>query len=267
MQETRYIIDSHAHLMKEYFGEDLTAVIERAREAGVIQLVNPCVSLNQIPELIELAEHHSHLFLGIGLHPHEAKTWNSESALVLRKAVSHDKVVAIGECGLDFFYDHSDREVQVAVFKEQVKLARKVDKPIIVHCRDAWEDTLTILEQHGGREIRGVFHCFTGEASMLPRIQELDFYVSFSGIVTFHNALKIQTASTLVSTDRILVETDCPFLAPQKMRGRRNEPAYVWMVAEKLAELRRAPLLELSKTLCHNARNLFRLPEPADLLG
>lgn len=264
MPEPGYIVDSHAHLMKEYFGEDQKDVIKRATEAGVVQLVNPCVNLTQIPELLELAEHYSHIFLGVGLHPHEAKTWSEDSASVLMKAASHNKVIAIGECGLDFFYDGSDRTVQIAAFTEQVKLARQLDKPIIVHCRDAWEDTFSILEQYGQGRVKGVFHCFTGEASLLPRIRQLDFYVSFSGILTFPNALNIQTASTLVSADRILVETDCPFLAPQKVRGKRNEPSYVWMVAEKLAELRQVPLVDLSRILCHNARSLFCLPEPAN---
>jgi TatD DNase family protein len=164
----------------------------------------------------------------------------------------------VGECGLDYYYNNSSRDEQLLCFSEQIDLAVAHDLPIIVHCRDAWEDAFELLTKHGQGKLRGVFHCFTGGPQHLAAIHKLDFYVSFSGILTYSSAKEIQAAAPLVKEDRILVETDCPFLAPQKMRGKRNEPSYVWFTAEKLAALRDIELAELAPILSTNTRNLFR---------
>jgi TatD DNase family protein len=260
-QERTSIIDTHAHVIQEFFGDDQSDVIARAFASGIIQMVNPAVTLNSIPELIKLADRYEQLFIAVGLHPHDAKDWqDGKSASTIIDTAKHPKVVAIGECGLDFFYNHSEREVQIRVFKEQVRLAKKLDKPIIIHCRDAWTETIEILQEEKG--VRGVFHCFTGTPDLVPKIKALDFYVSFSGILTFPNAQAIQAAAPLISENRFLVETDCPFLAPQKVRGQRNEPSFVWFVAEKLASLRNASLQQVSQAAVSNAQTLFRLPRP-----
>ncbi len=257
------IIDSHAHLAWDSFAEDQKEVIERAFESGVVQIVQAGVDLPSIPEMIDLAERYGQIFLGFGLHPHEAKLWSSEAEQTLKEALAHPKAVAVGECGLDYYYNHSDRQSQLTAFRQQVRIARDLNKPLIVHSRDAWENTFSILETEGGRQVTGVFHCFTGGPEVLPAIEALDFYVSFSGIVTFKSAANIQAAARLVKNDRLLVETDCPYLAPQPMRGKRNEPAYVWMVADKLAELRGVSVEEIAQTTMSNARRLFALPDTA----
>lgn len=254
------IIDSHAHVVKEYFSEDQQEVIERAFNAGVSQIINPGVVLESIPELLALTEEYENIFAAVGLHPHDAKDWSASSYELLRQAAEHPKVVAIGECGLDFFYNNSDHRSQVEALSHQIKLALETDKPIIIHCRDAWDEMLTILASEGRGKLRGVFHCFTGGPELLPRIEALDFYVSFSGIVTFPKSKSIKEAATIVAANRILVETDCPFLAPQKVRGKRNEPAYVWYVAEEMARLRNEDLAKTATLCCENARALFRLP-------
>lgn len=255
------IIDSHAHVVREYFPEDQEEVIARAFESGVVQMVNPGVVLDNSDELIALAERYERLYTALGVHPHEAKHWTEASDKAIRDAAKHPKVVGVGECGLDFFYNHSERETQLNAFAAQIRIAVDVNLPIIVHCRDAWDDALNLLETVGAGTVRGVFHCFTGGPELLPRINALGFYVSFSGIVTYPNAKPIQAAAKEVSIDKILVETDCPYLAPQKVRGKRNEPSYVWHVAEKIADLRGADLETISAACCANTRKLFALPE------
>jgi TatD DNase family protein len=257
------IVDSHAHLGWDSFAEDRDQVIARAFESGVSQIVQAGVYLTGMEETVAIAEAHANIFFAVGLHPHEAKDWSDEeSPRVIRDFISHPKLVAIGECGLDYHYNHSEPETQRRVFAEQVKLARELDKPLILHTREAWDDTFEILRRVGEGKVRGVFHCFTGSPDVLPAIREIDFYVSFSGIVTFPKSTDIQAAAKEVAADRIMVETDCPYLAPQGFRGKRNEPAYVWKVAEKLAELRGSELGDIAVSTSHNARTLFRLPPP-----
>jgi TatD DNase family protein len=246
--------------VREYFPEDQDQVIMRAFESGVVQMVNPGVVLSNLDELFELSRRYEQLYIAIGLHPHEAKDWNAAADETVRQAATDVKVVGIGECGLDFFYNHSDREAQLKAFSAQIRIARDMKKPIIVHCRDAWDDALGLLESEGGGEVKGVFHCFTGGPELLPRIAALDFYISFSGIVTFPKSHTIQEAAKQAPLNRILVETDCPYLAPQKVRGKRNEPAYVWHVAQKVSELRGQPMDLICDACCKNTRALFRLP-------
>lgn len=270
------IVDSHAHLLLEYCAdiskekgdksvaqleEDQRQVIQRSLAANVKQIVNPGVDIQSIPELLALAEQHQQIYVGVGLHPHQAKEWTDDSERLLRKAGQHPKVVAIGECGLDFHYNNSSREAQYHALERQMIIARELNKPLIIHCRDAFDELKALLTEHGNG-LRGVLHCFTGSPAVLSSLAEFDLYVSFSGIVTFPNAKEIQAAAALVKKDRLLVETDCPFLAPQKVRGQKNEPAYVWMVAEKVAELRSSSLSEIAKICSENARSLFGLPQP-----
>lgn len=259
MQTT--IIDSHAHLDWESFKEDRDLVIQRAHEEGVVQMVQAGVYLHAIPEMLALSDNHENIYCGIGLHPHEAKDWTDDSADLLRQAAKHKKVVAIGECGLDFHYNYSERDCQLRVFELQVELAKELDLPIIIHTRNAWDETFEILGKHKRGEIRGVFHCFTGGPEVIPTIKELDFYVSFSGIVTFPKATDIQAAVPLVDDSRLLVETDSPYLAPQGKRGRRNEPSFIWFTAQKLADLRATDKDSIARITSSNARKLFGLPE------
>jgi TatD DNase family protein len=260
------IIDSHAHVVSEFFGEDREAVIKRSFDNGVVQMVNPGVVLDNVDELKDIAERHANLFFATGLHPHEAKDWTDKCAEAIEEASAHPKAVGVGECGLDFFYNNSDHDSQRQAFKAQCRLAKRLNKPVIVHCRDAWQEAFDILKEEGAGNhadsLKGVFHCFTGAPEHLSAIAELGFYVSFSGIVTFPNAKALQEAAKLVPEDKILVETDCPFLAPQKVRGAKNEPQYVWYVAEKLAELRGSTVESIAQSAMVNTRKLFSLPEP-----
>lgn len=258
------IVDSHAHLGWDSFAEDRDQVIQRAFESGVAQIVQAGVYLNEttMAEMVAIADAYPNIYAAVGLHPHEAKDWTDESPNAIRHFTGHSKVVAIGECGLDYHYNHSEPKKQREVFAEQVKLARQLDVPLILHTREAWDDTFDILRSVGEGKVRGVFHCFTGSPEVLPQIREIDFYVSFSGIVTFPKSTEIQDAARLVPENRLMVETDCPYLAPQGYRGKRNEPAYVWKVAEKLAELQGRTLDDIASLTSSNARALFGLPEP-----
>jgi TatD DNase family protein len=255
------IIDSHAHLTWESYKEDQKEVIARALEQKVVQMVQAGVDIETIPEMIKLAETYEQIFIGVGLHPHDAKLWSEQAKNILRVATLHPKTVAVGECGLDFHYNHSDRASQIYAFRSQVQLAVDMKKPLIIHTREAWDDTFAILEELNADQVGGVFHCFTGGPEHLPRIKQLDFYISFSGIVTFAKSQDIQAAAKLAPSDRILVETDCPYLTPHPHRGKRNEPAYVWLVAEKLAELRQTTKDEVARLTSENARRLFGLPQ------
>ena len=186
----------------------------------------------------ELASKFDQIFIALGQHPHDAKDWQDSYSGKIESSLQHEKVVAVGECGLDFYYNNSEKSKQIEVFHEQIKIAKKANVPVIVHCRDAWEEAIELLSSEKDDNLKGVFHCFTGGPELIDRINELDFYVSYSGIVTFKNAVPIQESVPLVPENRILAETDCPFLAPQKMRGKRNEPSFVWWTVEKLAELK-----------------------------
>jgi TatD DNase family protein len=261
-ETNKTIIDSHAHLGWDSFKEDRDEVINRAFKSGISQIVQAGVDFATLPECLEIADQYPNIWNGVGLHPHEAKHWNADSADVIRDAFRHRSVVAIGECGLDFYYNHSEREVQYQVFREQVRLCRELSKPLIIHTRDAWDDTFRILHEEGKGELRGVFHCFTGGPAQMPEIDKLGFYVSFSGILTFKTAKDIQAAAPLAASDRFLVETDSPYLAPDGKRGKRNEPSYVWITATKLAALRNTSLDEVADQTSANARELFSLPAP-----
>lgn len=256
------IIDSHAHLLKEFYGVDRELIIQRMAELNVRQIINPAVDLKSSQELIDLAEQYSNIFIGVGLHPHQASEWDETAEETMRAHINHPKVVAVGECGLDFFYNNSPPETQMLAFKEQLKIARQFDKPVIIHCRDAWDEMLAVLDKEG-KGMRGVLHCFTGDEKIVHRLQSLndfDAYISFSGIVTFTKSAAIQAAAKVVDKNKLLVETDCPFLAPQAVRGQRNEPSYVWYVVEKLAELREETLAEIASLSAANTKRLFSLP-------
>jgi TatD DNase family protein len=254
------IIDSHAHVVREFFQEEQAEVIKRAFDSGLTHMVNPGVTVNDLEELLQINAKHKNISIAVGQHPHDAKDFSSDMRDRLQESLEKHDLVAVGECGLDYYYNNSERDAQLSCFREQIRLARRYNKPVIVHCRDAWDEAFQCLTEEGRGEVRGVFHCFTGGPEVLPAIRKLGFYVSFSGILTFGSAKNIQEAAPLVDEDKILVETDCPFLAPQKVRGKRNEPSYVWFVAEKLAALRNSTLEDVAQKASDNARMLFNLP-------
>ena len=255
-------IDSHAHLEGKRFDADREEAIARARAAGVHLLL----TVGQVGESwdsmnasLALAEANDDIVTSVGLHPHDARFFDDRTAERMVEVARHPKVVAWGECGLDFYYDNSPREAQRDAFRGQLRLARNAGLPVIVHSRDAADETLEILAEVLGRgSADGVFHCFSYDAEFGRAAVALGMYVSFSGIVTFPGASAVQSAATELPLDRILVETDCPFLAPVPHRGRRNEPAFVVEVAAKIAELRGLSPSDVAAASTANFHRLFR---------
>jgi TatD DNase family protein len=251
--------DSHAHLDGAKYQTDLDAVLTRAEAAGVTHLV--CIGASNNLEAnyptLELAKKHQNIFATVGIHPHDAGIVNDETLKEIESLSHREKVVAIGETGLDYFYDRSPREEQIAAFREFVRLARARQLPIVVHTRDAEEDTISVLDSEGARDVGGIIHCFTGTERLAEAALELDFHISFSGILTFANAGPLRAIARELPRERVLVETDCPYLTPAPHRGTRNEPAFVIHVAEKLAELWGCSLEEVKAVTGGNAARLF----------
>lgn len=251
------LIDSHCHLDSEKFELDLEQVIQRAQENGVLQFVTIGTDFQSSQQAVTLSKRFPGIYASVGVHPHKVKNLDSETFLEGSRLTDHPNVVAIGETGLDYFYKHSSPEQQIHWFREQIRLARTRRLPLVIHSRDAKEETLLILEEEKAFEVGGVLHCFTGDQEMAKRGMELGFYISFSGIVTFSKATEVQEVARKTPMDKILIETDCPFLAPVPFRGKRNEPVYVRSVAKKIAELKEMTLEEISMATSNNAQKLF----------
>lgn len=253
------LVDSHAHIQGPEFAPDRDAVLERSRAAGVgkIIVVGGAGDLSSNGAAVSLARSHPGLFATVGMHPHDAKAVSEEDFSGLKELAADQHVVAVGETGLDFYYDHSPRDLQRSVFARFVDMARELKLPLVVHSRDADAEVAAVLRQDGGREIRGVIHCFTGDFAAAKSYLDLGFYISFSGILTFNNADALRDVARRLPLDRLLVETDAPYLAPVPYRGKRNEPAFVHAVAEALAKVRGLPLTEVAEATTRNAERLF----------
>lgn len=253
------LTDSHCHLDDQQFDPDREATIERAFAAGVETLL-AVGSGDGPPDLeagIRLAERYAAIQATVGIHPHDARKADPAALRRLAELSAHPKVVALGEVGLDYHYDLSPRETQRAVFADQLRIARDARLPIVIHTREAWEDTMRLLEEHWtGSSLGGIMHCFSGGPDEARRVLAMGFHVSFAGIVTFPKAVEIQRAARVVPIDRILIETDAPYLAPVPHRGKRNEPAFVAHTARRLAELRGEPLETLAEATTANFRKL-----------
>ena len=258
------LVDSHCHIDMPQFDADREAVVARARAAGLetMLVVGGVDEQAGHRRAIAVAERFG-LPASAGVHPHEARLATAATYDELRGLARDRRIVAIGEIGLDFHYDHSPRDVQRDVFRAQVRLAREAGLPVIVHTREADEETAALLEEERAGEAGGVVHCFTGGHELARRALALGFSLSFSGIVAFPRSEVIQEVARTAPIDRILVETDAPFLAPPPHRGQRNEPAFVVEVARKVAALRQAPLEEIARASARNFRALFRVPEGA----
>jgi TatD DNase family protein len=263
-------IDSHAHLEGKRFDLDRDQVLERARAAGVETIL--AIGIGDGPGTldcaIKLADQYPQLYATVGIHPHEAQLANDDAFQELEQLSKHRKVIAWGETGLDYYYDHSPRDVQARVFMRQMQLARSAKLPIIIHCRpsenseNAWDDTLQMLREHWASSgLGGVLHCFTGGEDHARAALELGFFISFAGNVTFPKAEGIRQVAKQVPLDRMLIETDSPFLAPVPHRGKRNEPGFIVEVAGKIAELRGLTLEEIAAQTTENFSRFFSLPE------
>lgn len=253
------LIDSHCHLDSKQFDPDRDEVIQRALDAGVTQMV--AIGTGDGPPDLEagvrLADRYSCFLATVGVHPHEAAKADDTTYKNLDELLRHPKVVALGELGLDYHYEFSPRGTQKAVFIEQMRIAGAARKPIVIHTREAWDDTFDLLEQHWRPYgLPGIMHCFTGGANEAQRSLDLGFYISFGGIVTYPKAVDVHDSACIVPLDRLLVETDAPYLAPVPKRGKRNEPALIVHTAAKLAELRGISPVELAAATSRNFQRL-----------
>jgi len=255
------IIDTHCHLADQRIDPDLEDVLQRAAEAGISKIVSVGAigTIETDRRTVEIAEGHPHIFAAIGIHPHDAKDCTAERLAQLRELAKSPKVVAIGESGLDFFYKHSPIDAQEQALREHLKLAAELGKPIVIHCRDAEERLATIVREEGLPPTGGVIHCFTGDSKAAETFLALGFHISFSGILTFKNAAKLRDAAQIVPGDRLMVETDAPYLAPEPYRGKRNEPAFVRRTLEVLSMVRGVDLGELAAITASNSTRLFKL--------
>ena len=258
------MIDSHCHLADDAFAKDLPEVVERARAAGLTHALCILAAENAIEgeRARPLVRLWPALRFGIGVHPHQAGQFSSREAevvtLVRTVVASIPEARAVGEIGLDYHYDFAPKPVQQEVFRLQIRLARELDLPIIIHTREAEDDTVAILREESGGSVRGVMHCFTGSPKLAEEAVELGLHLSFAGIVTFPKGANVREVAAVVPADRLLCETDSPYLAPTPYRGKRNEPAWVMRVAESLATLRSVPLPELQQQTSANFQKLFR---------
>jgi TatD DNase family protein len=248
------LVDTHCHLDML---EDLDDVLVRMREAGVERAVTIGVDHASSEWAVKAASEHDNLWATVGLHPHDAKSRTDALMARLEELAANDRVVAIGEAGLDFHYDNSPRDVQRDVFAEQIRLAHRTGKALVIHTREAWDDTFAILEREGVPE-RTVFHCWSGDPTYARRAVELGAVLSFSGTVTFAKAQDLRESAAAVPIENVVVETDAPFLTPHPHRGKRNEPAYVRFTAEKIAEVRSIGIEEVERATTANAFGLFR---------
>ena len=259
------LIDSHAHIDFPQFAEDRDAMLERARTAGVTTLV--AIGTGPGPEKLDaalpFAEQHDWIYTTVGIHPHEAKEVTQAHLDELARLAKHPKVIAWGEIGLDYFYDHSPRDVQARVFRDQMALARAAKKPIVIHCRDAWPDCMQILEDEWAPSgLGGILHCFSSTLEDAKRGIDIGFMISFAGNSTFPKAQNLRDIAKALPLENILIETDSPYLAPVPHRGGRNEPAYVAEVAKMLANVRNLTAEEAAAKTAGNFRRFFGLARP-----
>lgn len=263
------MIDSHAHLYDEAFQKDLDDVLERAREAGVERIVVPATNRETSERAIELAERYPFLYAAVGIHPHEAGKAMDSDLAAIEELLHHPRVVAVGEIGLDYYYDFAPRETQQSVFGAQLELAVKSNLPVIVHTRDSMTDAIQAIagtvaqhptwcqnSQRAESARRGVFHCFTGDGVQANRLFELGFFISFPGIVTFKKSSAGETIRAL-GLSRVLMETDSPYLTPVPYRGKRNEPAYLVLIARRIAEILGVSVEDVVRRTSANAESLF----------
>lgn len=253
------LIDSHAHLQDKEFRNDLDKVLARATQAGVEKIVCIGFDYSASQKAVELTRKSQNIYATVGIHPHDAKTLDDQTLEKIYNLALNPQVVAIGEIGLDYYRNLSPVEQQKKAFVEQIKIARELGKPVVIHDRDAHQDVLDIIKKEKAGINGGIMHCYSGHLPLALELIKEGFYISFAGPLTFKNAKKTHEVAQKINIDRVLVETDCPYLTPEPHRGKRNEPAYVKLVAQKLAELRGMTLEEISRITSANSRRVFRM--------
>lgn len=253
------LIDTHAHLDFKSFANDFPEVVLRAKEAGLINIINIASTPESNKDIIKLVNENDFFYGTLGIHPHDSKLANDFWYNYIKKNLTHNRIVAIGEIGLDFHYDHSPKNIQKTVFRSMINIAKENKLPIIIHDREAHKDTMDILIEEKAYEIGGVFHCFSGDSDFAKKVLDLGFYISITGVVTYKNAKNIQQVVKDIPLNRLLIETDCPFLTPEPFRGKRNEPSYVSYVAQKIADLKGVSIEVISIETTKNAKALFKI--------
>lgn len=254
------LVDTHAHIHDKAFSEDRDAVLERMREAGITTAISVGCDLADSQRALDAAKHYG-VYASVGIHPHEAEDAPEDIAAAFAPFLAEERVVAIGETGLDYYYDHSPRDVQRRVLREQIRLACERDVPVIFHHRDAYEDFIAILRDEWRAGMRGVIHCFTGDTAQAQTyVHEFGMHLGIGGVVTFKSAQQVRDAVAAVGIEPLVLETDCPYLAPVPHRGERNEPAFVSVTAARVAELLALSPAEVASITTRNARRLFALP-------
>jgi len=251
------LFDTHAHYDDEAYNEDRKEVLRRAFESGVTYILCASCDVATSVHNIAIAKEYEFVYASVGIHPHDVCNATENDIETLIKLGMEDKVVAVGEIGLDYYYNHSPRELQKQWFRLQIDAAKRLKLPIIVHNRDAHEDSLKIIKEEKASEVGGVFHCYSGSVEMARELLKNNFYISIAGPVTFKNAKKILEVAKIIPDDRLLIETDCPYLTPEPYRGKRNESAYVRFVAEKIAEIRGTTFEHIADITRENGKRLF----------
>ena len=251
-------IDTHGHIQMREFDADRVEALTRAKAAGIGLMLAVGYHLESSRKAVETADRYPQVYASVGIHPHDANGYDDATEETLRALAKQPKVVAIGEAGLDFFRNRSPRAVQIETFRRQIRLAMELDLPLIVHDREAHQETMQILEAEGAERV--VLHCFSGDLAMAEEAWRRGYYASVAGPVTYPKNETLREVVRKAQTDRLLLETDCPYLPPQAFRGQRNEPAYLLHTAQEVARLLSAPLAELGRLTGDNARRLFRLP-------
>ncbi len=251
--------DSHAHYNDERFEADRDALLSQMQENHVSYIMNACSDLREMQNILPLTERYPFIYAAVGVHPHEAAHMRQADLEELKKYAALPKVKAIGEIGLDYYYDFSPRDVQKKWFAAQVEAAKELDMPVIIHDRDAHQDTMDILRAHGVRDVGGVFHCYAGSVEMAREVLDWGMYIAFGGSLTFKKAVRPAEVAAYVPLDRILIETDCPYLTPEPHRGKRNSSLYIHYVAEKLAEIKGVSVEKIAAQTCENAKKCFRI--------
>ncbi len=254
------LVDSHAHLELEPLVADAEAVVQRASTAGVAYVVTVGIDFDDAKRALGLADRFERVFACVGFHPHNAKEVDEEALLKIEALAHHPKVVGYGEIGLDFFRNHSPRERQIEVFAHQLSIAQRLAKPVVIHLRDAYRQGLDMLEQASPFPAGGIIHCFSGSDADARRALDLGFHISIPGTVTYKKNDSLRSVVASIPDERLLLETDCPFLAPEPLRGKDNEPAYIVHTARKVAEVRGVSFEEICRTTTANAVRVFGLP-------
>ena len=255
------LIDTHTHIDSDEFKDSFEEILKKANEYGVEKVVIPGVNPSGFKRIIKLCEQYDNVYGAVGVHPEDVNTFDENAQNLIKEYLKHKKILAIGEIGLDYYWDKSQVEKQKEIFEKQVLIAIEAKKPVLVHDREAHQDTFEILKKTKAKETGVVMHCFSGSPEFAMECIKEGFYIALGGVVTFKNAKKVKEVAKIVPLDRLLLETDAPYLAPVPYRGKTNEPAYVKFVAQEIANLRNISFEEIAKATTQNAKNLLKIPD------